>query len=205
MKQSPTSQALAVAVWLVLTTAGFGALSLYAFTGSSPAHAAQRWPTNELLTPDSARPALVLFLHPRCPCSSASITELDRMLSRHPGIFRAYAVVTIPPGVRSGWEKGHNLDAALRLPDVSVVLDQDGVLAREFGATDSGTVLAFAPDGARLFAGGITASRGHEGESLGSLALEDIAVGRAPRQTESPVFGCPMMGPDDDSAGGGGT
>ena len=94
---------LTVAIWLMLTATGLGALSFYAFTGSSPVQAAQQWPTNEILALDPARPVLVLFLHPRCPCSSASITELHRVLSRYPDVFQTYAVLTVPPGAASDW------------------------------------------------------------------------------------------------------
>jgi len=197
-------QSFAVAIWVLFTAAGLGALSFYAFTGSPPAHAAQQWPANALVALDPARPVLVLFLHPRCPCSSASIAELDRVLSRHPGAFRSYAVLTLPPGVKSGWEAGRNLEAARKLPGTALVFDRGGALALSFGARDSGTLLAYGPEGTRLFVGGITASRGHEGESLGALALTDIAVGQEPRQAESPVFGCPLLGPEDADAGEGG-
>lgn len=198
-----TPQSLAVAVWVLLAVAGLGALSLYGFTGSLPARAALQWPSNGLLALDPARPTLFLFLHPRCPCSSASITELDRVLSQSSGDFRTYAILTVPPGVDEDWEAGRNLEAAKLLPETTVVFDRGGALARSFGARDSGTLLAFAPDGAHLFAGGLTVSRGHEGESLGSLALQDLAAGVTPRQVASPVFGCPLLGPDGATAGGG--
>ena len=194
------TQALAVAIWVILAIGGLAALTVYSMTGSTPAHAAAQWPANELLALDPARPVLVLFLHPRCPCSSASITELDQVLSRHPGAFRVYAVLTIPPGMDANWEAGRNLEAARMLPDTALVFDRGGALTRRFGARDSGTILAFAPDGARLFAGGVTASRGHQGESLGSLTLQDLARGQTPRVAESPAFGCPLLGPDTTSA-----
>lgn len=191
-----STQALAVAIWVILAIGGLAALTVYSLTGSTPVHAAAQWPANSQLSLDPARPVLVLFLHPRCPCSSASIAELDRVLSQHPGAFRCYAVLTVPPGVESGWEEGRNLEAARMLPDTTLVFDRGGALSRSFGTRDSGTLLVFGPDGARLFAGGVTASRGHEGESLGSNALQDIAAGMVPRQTESPVFGCPLLGPE---------
>lgn len=195
-------QALAVAIWTILAIAGLAALTVYSFTGNIPAHAAAQWPASSQLSLDSARPVLVLFLHPRCPCSAASITALDRVLSRHPGAFRVYAVLTVPPGVDADWEVGRNLEAARSLPETSLVFDRGGTLARSFGAGDSGTLLAFGPDGVRLFVGGITASRGHEGESLGVLVLRDLATGRTPRQSDSPVFGCPLLGPESASARG---
>lgn len=182
------------AVWSLLVAAGSGALSLYEFHGRNPALATDRWPDNSVLSLDGTRPALVFFMHPRCPCTAASLAELDRVLSQQGDRFHAYAVVTVPPGADPRWEEGRNLDAARRLPNTTLIFDRGGALARRFGAVDSGTLLVFASGGSRLFAGGITASRGHEGESTGSEALLAIAAGDSPLQTESPVFGCSLLG-----------
>lgn len=181
-------------LWTLLLAAGAGALSLYEFKGTVPASLADRWPENPVIQFDSERPTLLMFLHPRCPCSAASIAQLDRVLSRYPGRFRACVLIARPSGVPEDWEEGANLGAARRLPDNTLLLDPEGALAQRFGALNSGTVQAFDREGNRLFSGGITASRGHEGESLGSLSLLDIGAGKAPCVAAMPVFGCPLMG-----------
>lgn len=186
-------------VWALLLAAGAGALSRYEFKGSVPAGLADQWPDNPVVRLDTERPTLLMFLHPRCPCSAASIAQLDRVLTRYPGRFRVCVLIARPAGVPEHWEEGANLEAARRLPDSTLLLDQDGAIAQRYGAVYSGTVQAFGREGNRLFTGGITASRGHEGESLGSLSLLDIGAGETPSVAEMPVFGCPLMGPRRDS------
>ncbi len=181
-------------LWTLLLAAGAGALSRYEFKGSTVTGPTDLWPDNPVIQLDSERPTLVMFLHPRCPCSAASIAQLDRVLSRYPGRFRTWVLIVKPAGVPKAWEEGANAEAARRLPDSTLLLDPAGELARQFGAQYSGTVQAFDHQGNRRFAGGITASRGHEGESLGSLALQDIGAGKVPGAESMPVFGCSLMG-----------
>ena len=180
--------------WTLLLAAGAGALSRYEFKGSAVMGLTDHWPDNPVIQLDSEHPTLVMFLHPRCPCSAASIAQLDRVVRRYPGRFRTWVLIVRPEGVPKAWEEGTNAEAARRLPDSTMLLDPAGSLARQFGALYSGTVQAFDHQGNRLFAGGITASRGHEGESLGSLSLQDIGAGRVPGAASMPVFGCPLMG-----------
>lgn len=181
-------------LWMLLLAAGAGALSRYEFKGSATTGLTDHWPDNPIIRLDSERPTLVMFLHPRCPCSAASLAQLDRVLRLYPGRFRTWVLIVRPASVPKAWEEGTNAEAARRLPDSTLMLDPAGALARQFGSLYSGTVQAYDHEGNRLFAGGITASRGHEGESLGSLSLQDIGAGKAPGATSMPVFGCPLMG-----------
>ncbi|MBL7645616.1 MAG: RedB protein [Candidatus Hydrogenedentes bacterium] len=185
-------------LWTLLLAAGACALSRYEFNGTMTTGVAEHWPDNSVVQLDSERPTLVMFLHPRCPCSAASITQLDRVLRRSPGRFRTWVLLVRPAGVPETWEAGANAEAALRLPETTLLIDSAGELARQFGARYSGTVQAFDTGGNRRFTGGITASRGHEGESLGGLALRDIGAGRVPDAASMPVFGCSLMGIDQD-------
>ena len=78
------------------------------------------------------------------------------------------------------------------IPGVRVLVDVDGREAARFGARTSGTVLVYSPHGALLFAGGITASRGHSGDNLGRDAVVTILDRGQPDRTATPVFGCPL-------------
>lgn len=187
-------------LWAFLMAAGMSALALYDFKGGPSLGYPVRWPENDAIPFDAERPVLVMFLHPRCPCSVASLAQLERVLSRTH--YRAYVVAVRPAGVAQHWERGANLEKARQLPDTSVIIDDGGMLARRFGAADSGTVLAFDRKGIRRFSGGITVSRGHEGDSQGSLALLDIGAGLEARVSEMPVFGCSLLGPVGSSSGG---
>jgi hypothetical protein len=84
---------------------------------------------------------------------------------------------------------------ARAIPGAHLLEDPGGVESIRFGATTSGQVVAYDPTGRLVFTGGLTASRGHEGESDGARLLET-------RLRESPstvaeirraVFGCGLF------------
>jgi hypothetical protein len=51
----------------------------------------------------------------------------------------------------------------------------------------------YAPTGKLLFSGGITASRGHEGDNVGRSAIVSFILnGHAP-VNHTPVFGCSLL------------
>ena len=105
----------------------------------------------------------------------------------------ANIVFTIPNGVPTGWEEGDLWNSATSLPGLRVIRDQGGGEARLFEVAGSGHVLLYSPSGKLLFSGGITASRGHEGENLGRFAIVSfILKGRAP-VNHTPVFGCSLL------------
>jgi hypothetical protein len=83
---------------------------------------------------------------------------------------------------------------AARMPGVRVDRDPGGALAGSFAASTSGAVVVYSPDGRLRFAGGITGSRGHEGDNAGADAVLALVNGDAPRTQTTPVFGCELAG-----------
>ena len=77
-----------------------------------------------------------------------------------------------------------------QLPGARVVTDRGGVEAALFGAATSGTVLWFDAAGRRLYGGGVTIARGHEGRSEGGAALVRLLRGEIPPIASLPPFGC---------------
>jgi hypothetical protein len=149
------------------------------------------WPTGSALVADASRPTILFFIHPQCPCTRASLNELDRILSSYPGKAKVIAVVLSPKGMAADWSETDTTEHARRLPDATMVKDPDGAECKRFGVKTSGTVLVFSPGGSReLFRGGLTASRGHEGESAGGAAISHyLETGQMTINT-APVFGC---------------
>src|SRR5436190_6315 len=80
------------------------------------------------------------------------------------------------------------------IPGVTVRADVDGEAARRFGAATSGQALLYTADGRLLFSGGITESRGHEGDNAGRSAIAALVLGAEPTKlATSPVYGCPLF------------
>jgi len=144
-------------------------------------------------------PTLVIFIHPECPCTRASLGELERILARCPGRVRAFVVVVDETGF--AMEATPIWRAAAAVHGVNVLLDPKDMEARIFPATTSGRTLLYSAAGRLLFAGGITAARGHAGDNEGSAAVSDLLRGGKPERLTTPVFGpCPFPIPNDHPA-----
>jgi hypothetical protein len=187
---------LAGVAWVVALGIGFTILWRYESTPGDARLAAARWPSDSALERTPDRETLVLFAHPRCACTRASLAELRGLLPRLPRALRAYVVFLVPDGVAEGWESSDLWQTAAAIPGVDVRVDREGRESERFGATTSGATLLYDPEGRLLFSGGLTATRGHQGDSFGQhriLAL--LGDGQADRNT-SPVFGCALRDPE---------
>lgn len=187
---------VAVLIWICALLAGWHAMTTYAFLddGANDERAVTAWPDQSVLPRDKATLTLVLFLHPKCPCTSATLTELENIQAR---IARARAaaphlvVVPVTPSQPSDdWRDAPVVRRAAKLPMAEVVVDRGGREARRFGVATSGTILAFAADGRRVFAGAITDGRGHEGTNPGSEALAALLTLGLTSDESFPTWGC---------------
>jgi hypothetical protein len=174
---------IAVGVWVAAVTLGFAVLWRYAAAAGTPTSAPRRWPAETRLARATGAPQLLVFVHAECPCSRASLTELGHLLQRK----------AIPTTVVFA-EPRDDSDLHRQAERMGVTLfdDHDGSESRRFGAETSGATLLYDRAGTLAFAGGLTASRGHEGSGLGVERLLLIADGKIPDRADSPVFGCPI-------------
>lgn len=180
--------ALVVTVWLALVLFAFSALARHAATAGLDAQPLGRWPLASGLVRRAGRPTLVVFVHPRCPCTRATLRTLERIVSRHPAAAEVRVVFRDGGGARA--EAGPLWAMAGRVPGAVRVLDVGHREATRFGAQTSGLVMLFDADGALRFRGGVTASRGHEGESEGGAALDAALARRQGVVSRAAVFGC---------------
>jgi hypothetical protein len=138
-----------------------------------------------------------MFAHPRCTCTRASLSELTQLMERGRDRMQAAVVFMVPRGASEDWTKTDLWASAARIPGVTVLRDA-GEEAARFGAATSGSVVLYGADGSLLFHGGITPSRGHEGDSFGrERILAFLTTGKADR-ADAPVFGCALQ--DDGQA-----
>ncbi|MBX9723207.1 MAG: hypothetical protein K2X81_17520, partial [Candidatus Obscuribacterales bacterium] len=136
------------------------------------------------------RPNLIMFVHPKCPCSNASITELSRIMDKKRNL-RATVVFVKPLGVESHWEKTELMRRASSMPNVVVFVDENLIEAHNFEAHTSGETLLYDETGHLLYSGGITVARGHEGDNIGEDRLLKLLEQRKNISSiSSPAYGC---------------
>jgi hypothetical protein len=186
--------AAAALVWLAGVGAGLWALWSYDNRPGVSASAPGRWPAGTALKRSADRPTLLFVAHPQCTCTQASLDELAEILARASSHRpRTYVLFLKPSSVDAGWEQTDLWRRAAALPDVTLLRDDDGVLARAFGVETSGQTMLYDDGGTLIYSGGITGSRGHAGENAGELALIALLThGHAERRSAS-VFGCSLF------------
>jgi hypothetical protein len=134
---------------------------------------------------------LLLFAHPHCPCTRATLAEFERLLAVSADRFDAHILFIAPEDTDSSWGDTELYRAACRIPSVKVHIDQDRREADLFGVRTSGTSLLFDAVGHLQFQGGLTPARGHEGDNQGIGSLKSFLHGE-PVSPKALVFGCPL-------------
>jgi hypothetical protein len=182
-------------IWLGAAAAGLSVLWRYDNTPGDAARAPEQWPALTTLARATDRPTLVMLAHPHCPCTRASLGELAEAIARARTPPRTYILFMTPTGFRDGWEQTDLWRTAAALPGVTVVRDDDGRAARQFGASTSGQTLLYDVRGALVFSGGITGARAHAGDNLGRQSLVAFLNRESAVRSATNVFGCPLFHP----------
>lgn len=206
--QPPAAQSLFVrwrSAWLLC---GWGALVLagLAWMGERDHAAGERgripteWPAQSRLLRDREHPTLLVFAHPHCPCTVATLAELEQIVARSGERLRVEVVFCVPEGAPADWERTDLWRQAAAIPGVALLADHAAFETRLFGARTSGTALFYDAAGALAFQGGITGSRGHAGENEGERAVLACLEARPAQAFEVPVFGCPLLDPQSTDA-----
>lgn len=199
---SAKSTAVLVAAWSVLVVGGLSVLWSYHSAPGRPGDPPPAWPEQSRLARIADAPTLVMWVHPQCPCSRASVHELARLMARAPRTLRAFVLAWRPDDASDGWERTDLWSSAEEIPNVTVVADEAGREATLFGAHTSGQTALYDRSGRLRFAGGITPSRGHHGDSRGQSAI--LAILRSqPSEQRASVYGCGLDTDPSDSIGDG--
>jgi hypothetical protein len=180
------------ALWLVSVGAGLGWLWSYSATAGTPAQAPSEWPVQTRIARDRGTWTLLLFAHPHCPCTRASLGELAVLLAQTAAApVRPMVVLAAAEGLQASSGDADLRTSAAQIPGVRIVDDEGGAEARRFGASTSGQTLVYDPSGRLAFDGGITGARGHAGDNAGRDAVTRLLQGGRPAgNRHSPVFGC---------------
>ena len=159
-------------------------------TGTTPEH----FPSPSQLKLDPTRSTLIMFAHPRCPCTRASLEELNRLLARSQGKVAAQIWFFTPSTLPREWARTDLWKNAAAISGVTVHEDRDGAKARLFGAKTSGHIVVYDARGELRFQGGITGSRGHAGDNAGESAIVSLLAGQDTGLKETRVYGCALSG-----------
>jgi hypothetical protein len=182
-------------LWLVAVTVGFALVTSYENSWGNAAHAPTRWPGSTLIDLSHKRDSVLIFAHPGCPCTTATIEELNQLMCKRGSKVDAYVLLMTPSIKPANWSESPLRNRAASIKGVKVIADIDGAESRRFGASTSGQVLLFGTDEQLLFSGGITGSRGHVGDNLGLSGLIAALDARSEKTRHSPVFGCQLHNP----------
>jgi hypothetical protein len=178
------------ALWMVGMAVSVIKLQKYAYTPSAPALGGVRtWPAGSRLWQTVNAKTLVVFAHPYCPCTRATLEQLQRILARCRKTPNTHLVFISAGGAAA---IGETLwQDARRIPGVQVVAS--GSEAALFQARTSGQTFVFDEAGTLMFAGGITAGRGHAGDNPGARAVLSLLNAEKSSYRHTSVFGCALF------------
>jgi hypothetical protein len=181
-------------LWLLAVIAGLGGLGAYANAPGPAGAPPSSWPPHTAVARPAHGATLLVFAHPYCPCSRASIGELARLMTKGYGRVSALVLMYRPTNEPIEWAQSELWRNAAAIPGVQVLQDDDGRESARFGVAVSGHTLLYDSRGHLAFSGGITGARGHEGDNAGRHAIEALLVDAAAPVAQTSVFGCFLRG-----------
>lgn len=193
---------IVLAIWILLIGAGLSLFSWYSTTENSLQHkhrAPSVLPVSDKVLSVQGKKTCILFLHPHCPCSKATLTEWQRAVQAGSSTTTFYAVFFGGDGSVTEQKKwlSHTYlwNAVAHLPSVVSLIDSGSVLSSQFGAYTSGFVVLYDNNNKLLFSGGLTVARGHEGYNSYSRMLSEMLSLDSTSITSvtSPVYGCGLQ------------
>ncbi len=189
----------ALGLWCLLAGAGLYAVNRYQSIAGEPGDPPAAWPGDSSIT-RNGRPALLLFAHPRCPCTRASLAELSRLVAECGDRVDAHVVIIMPEAVQDSWNESDSLPQDM--PRITTHRDVGRRESRLFGARTSGMCLLYDAEGRLLYRGGLTTARGQEGPGPGSDSIRSLVLGTKARAADGePVYGCPLFERSAESPG----
>ncbi len=181
-----------VVVWGMAVVAGAVLLWSYKLSPGPVGRVPGAWPAASRLPRTAGRPIVVLFAHPRCPCTRASLAELAALAEE----LGPEVDVVVAAARFAGVAETPELAALVAaVPRALLIADPERSEAARFGAHTSGQVVVYGRGDQLLFSGGITDARGHAGASAGRARIRQLLAGQV-ASAEAPVFGCNLSSAD---------
>jgi hypothetical protein len=179
--------------WLTVIVASTFLMLGYANSPGTVGSPPVNWPASSSVPHATKHPTLVMFIHPRCPCSRASIGELAELMAHCQGQVNAHVFFLKPAGMPEDWAQTDTWREAAAIPGVTVHQDDSGWEAKLFNVETSGDLVLYDAKGQLTFHGGITAARGHFGDNSGESTVQALLLNQPAQINHTPVFGCSLF------------
>src|SRR5687767_7468351 len=90
-------------VWFVAAVFGFWCLWSYSMKPGQSDRSPVAWPKESKIARSTGLPTLLLFLHPKCPCSRATLAELAQITTKSEKELDTQVIFVAPPGADTKW------------------------------------------------------------------------------------------------------
>lgn len=185
-------KALAVLGWAILASAGVIYLDRYESLPGATIDSPAFMSASELHKNAKNLPTLLVFAHPQCPCTWATIHELEQLVAHAHGLIEVRMLFLQPANEPRDWVESALWQQAVKIPGV-IVSDINEKQLERFGEVTSGQTMLYDPSGNLIFSGGITDGRGHEGDNPGRSSIENYLLTNSISVHQTPVYGCALM------------
>ena len=190
MKKNPINFIL-ISVWLIAISTGLYFLYQYQNKNGELGTSSSHWIESSNIHFEENKNNVLMFLHPYCPCSRASLNELAKILSHKIKPSTVKIILAKPESKDSNWVYESPLYKITKELNFQSLIDKNSHESKLFEAKTSGLVLIFNKDKKLMFRGGITDSRGHEGDNKGAQKALTILQSISSQSLEEFfVFGC---------------
>src|SRR6185295_15290230 len=105
MRRQSLINAGLLTLWLLAIAGGLVVLARYDNTPGSAPGAPPVWPVEAAVQPAKDKATLLVFAHPQCPCTRATISELAQVMTRGDGKLVANVLFLSPKGMPDKWIK----------------------------------------------------------------------------------------------------
>ena len=83
-------------VWACLILLGARTVMKYENAAATPGEPSSRWPVDSRLPHPAGTFVLIMAAHPDCPCTRASVTQLEQLMARLRGKLAAFVLFSKP-------------------------------------------------------------------------------------------------------------
>jgi hypothetical protein len=189
---------LLIACWLSVVALGSVLMVRHSMAPGRVGTVPAVWPASTTSELGVHGRTLLVFAHPQCPCTRATLSELETILTRcaeqvQSGKLQVKVLFFRPQNSQASWNRTALWRYAAGVRGVQVHDDKGGATALSFGVQTSGHVLLYDENGQLLFNGGITAARGHAGGNASEEALLGCLTGTGLPVVQTRVFGCAIL------------